>query len=155
MDMSKFELQKAYNHCNSMLYNRSRYTPGKVTLRDSLGTLGMACTTELFVRYRDYYYRELFKIDEFEQLVKERYSETRDAVFAQIDHELDVVLNSLENAQQRNIERWPLTNERKTWVEQYALSENYYAISSLQGHYDHLDATLVDRLSILDRNYLL
>ena len=51
MDMSKFELQKAYNHCNSMLYNRSRYTPGKVTLRDSLGTLGMACTTELFVRY--------------------------------------------------------------------------------------------------------
>ena len=111
--------------------------------------------TELFVRYRDYYYRELFKIDEFEQLVKERYSETRDAVFAQVDHELDVVLNTLENAQQRNIERWPLTNERKTWVELYALSENYYAISSLQGHYDHLDATLVDRLSILDRNYLL
>ena len=51
MDMSKSELQKAYSHCNSMLYNRSRYTPGKVVLRDSLGTLGMACVTELFVRY--------------------------------------------------------------------------------------------------------
>lgn len=49
--MSKSELQKAYSHCNSMLYNRSRYTPGKVVLRDSLGTLGMACVTELFVRY--------------------------------------------------------------------------------------------------------
>ena len=49
--MSKSELQKAYSHCNSMLYNRSRYTPGKVVLRDSLGTLGMACITELFVRY--------------------------------------------------------------------------------------------------------
>lgn len=49
--MTEKELQKAYNHCHSMLYNKSRYTPGKVVLRDSLGTLGMACITELFVRY--------------------------------------------------------------------------------------------------------
>ena len=109
----------------------------------------------LFTRERDYYYRELFKIPEFEQLVKERYSETRNEVFAKIDYELDVVLSALENAQQRNIERWPLTQERKTWVEQNALSRNYYAINSLQGHYEHLDKTLVDRLSILDNAYLL
>lgn len=51
MDMSEAELQKAYNHAHSMLYNKSRYTPGKITLRDSLGTLGMACITELFVRF--------------------------------------------------------------------------------------------------------
>lgn len=51
MDMTAGELQKAYNHCHSMLYNKSRYTPGKVILRDSLGTLGIACITELFVRY--------------------------------------------------------------------------------------------------------
>lgn len=51
MDMSQFELQKAYNHANDMLYNKSKYTPGKVVLRDSLGSLGIACITELFVRY--------------------------------------------------------------------------------------------------------
>ena len=51
MDMNNEELQKAYDHSNSMLYNKSRYTPGKITLRDSLGTLGMACVTELFVRF--------------------------------------------------------------------------------------------------------
>lgn len=34
-----------------MLYNKSRHTPGKVILRDSLGTLGMACLTELFIRF--------------------------------------------------------------------------------------------------------
>lgn len=51
MDMTEFELQKAYKHCYSMLYNKSRYTPGKIVLRDSLGTLGIACVTELFVRY--------------------------------------------------------------------------------------------------------
>lgn len=51
MDMNNEELQKAYDHSNSMLYNKSRYTPGKITLRDSLGTLGMACITELFVRF--------------------------------------------------------------------------------------------------------
>ena len=51
MDMSEKELQKAYNHCHDMLYNKSRYTPGKVVLRDSLGNIGTACVTELFVRF--------------------------------------------------------------------------------------------------------
>ena len=51
MDMSESELQKAYTHCNEMLYNKSRYTPGKIVLRDSLGDIGMACITELFVRF--------------------------------------------------------------------------------------------------------
>lgn len=51
MDMNQSELQKAYDHSHSMLYNKSRYTPGKITLRDSLGTLGMACIAELFVRF--------------------------------------------------------------------------------------------------------
>ena len=51
MDMGKDELQKAYDHAHSMLYNKSRYTPGKIVLRDSLGNLGMACVTELFVRF--------------------------------------------------------------------------------------------------------
>lgn len=51
LDMNEQELQKAYNHCHDMLYNKSRYTPGKVVLRDSLGTMGMACVTELFVRF--------------------------------------------------------------------------------------------------------
>ena len=49
--MNEQELQKAYNHCHDMLYNKSRYTPGKVVLRDSLGSMGMACITELFVRF--------------------------------------------------------------------------------------------------------
>lgn len=49
--MSKDELQKAYDHANSMLYNKNRYTPGKIVLRDSLGTIGMACVSELFVRF--------------------------------------------------------------------------------------------------------
>lgn len=51
LDMSKDELQKAYDHANSMLYNKNRYTPGKIVLRDSLGTIGMACVSELFVRF--------------------------------------------------------------------------------------------------------
>ena len=49
--MTQNELQKAYNHANDMLYNKSKYTPGKIVLRDSLGSLGIACVTELFVRY--------------------------------------------------------------------------------------------------------
>lgn len=51
MDMSKDELQKAYDHCWSMLYNKSRHTPGKVILRDSINALGTACLTELFIRF--------------------------------------------------------------------------------------------------------
>lgn len=51
LDMTQNELQKAYNHANDMLYNKSKYTPGKIVLRDSLGNLGIACVTELFVRY--------------------------------------------------------------------------------------------------------
>lgn len=49
--MSESELQKAYNHCHDMLYNKSRYTPGKIILRDSLGNIGTACIAELFVRF--------------------------------------------------------------------------------------------------------
>ena len=51
LDMDEQDLQKAYKHGYDMLYNKNKYTPGKIILRDSLGTIGMACVAELFVRF--------------------------------------------------------------------------------------------------------
>ena len=64
------------------------------------------------------------------------------------------ICNILEKAQQRNIQRWPLTKERKTWVEEYALSNAYLDIDSLEGHYTLVEETLSERLAILDKEYL-
>ena len=111
--------------------------------------------TDLFMRQRDYYSRSLFEDDEYLNLVKERYTEIREDVILSIFDELDLAKELLANAQQRNIERWPLTQDRITWVEQYALSANYYAIPTLQAHIDHLENTLKERLQIMDEAYLI
>lgn len=120
----------------------------------SSSTYAYYVATDLFMRSRDYYLNSLFNDEYFENLVKYRYTEVRDEVFASVFEELDIVIETLEKAQQRNIERWPLTQERKTWIEVYALSENYLGIDSLQGHYDYLEGFLSDRLALLDAAYL-
>ena len=111
--------------------------------------------TDLFMKARDYYSRALFADEEYLNLVKERYTEIREDVILSIFDELDLAKELLAAAQQRNIERWPLTQDRITWVEQYALSANYYAIPTLQAHIDHLENTLKERLQIMDEAYLI
>ena len=109
---------------------------------------------DLWMRERDYYCKALFEDHAFHERVSERYAEIREDVVLSIFDEMALVLDILEKAQQRNIQRWPLTKERKTWVEQYALSNAYLDIDSLEGHYDLITDTLSDRLSILDKEYL-
>ena len=104
---------------------------------------------------RDYFCKALLKDKHFYRKVAERYTEIREDVVLSVFDEMELVLKILEKAQQRNIQRWPLTKERKTWVEQYALSDSYLNIDSLQDHYSLVEETLSERLAILDRAYLL
>ena len=111
--------------------------------------------SELWMADRDYFCKALLQDRAFYRKVAERYTEIREDVVLSIFDELELVLELLEKAQQRNIQRWPLTKERKTWVEEYALSNSYYAIESLEDHYTLVEETLSERLAILDRAYLL
>ena len=120
----------------------------------SSSTYAYYCSTPLFMRSRDYYINDLFDDEYFENLVKYRYTEIRDEIFVSVFDELELVEKTLEKAQTRNIQRWPLTKERKTWIEIYALSENYLDINSLKGHYEYLEEFLQDRLALLDSVYL-
>lgn len=51
MDMDADALQKAYNHANSMLTSKSRWTPGKLVIRENLHKTWDECNTELFMRF--------------------------------------------------------------------------------------------------------
>ena len=109
---------------------------------------------DLWMRERDYFCKALFEDPLFHERVSERYAEIREDVVLSVFKEMELVLNILEKAQQRNIQRWPLTKERKTWVEEYALSNAYLDIDSLEGHYTLVEETLSERLAILDKEYL-
>ena len=109
---------------------------------------------DLWMREKDYFCKALFNDPLFQEKVSERYAEIRENVVLSIFEEMELVLNILEKAQQRNIQRWPLTKERKTWVEEYALSNSYLDIDSLEDHYSLVEETLSERLAILDKEYL-
>lgn len=51
LDMSKDDLIKAYNHCYSMLYSTSRYSPGKYQVRKNIESMYENCNAELLLRY--------------------------------------------------------------------------------------------------------
>ncbi len=111
-------------------------------------------STQFFTSARDYYYRALFQDSAFEEKVKVRYQEIRESVFLSVFDELDLVKELLNDAQTRNIEKWPLTSERKTWIEINALGETYYNIDTLTGHYQYLEQFLQDRLQLFDETFL-
>lgn len=111
--------------------------------------------TDLFMRYRDYYINDLFKDPYFEKLVKERYTEVRNSVFLSVFDELELAMETLEDAQARNLAKWPIPAERKTWIEMYAISENYQSITTLHGHYTLIYNFLSERIEVLDEAYLI
>lgn len=49
--MSESELQNVYDHSNSMIYNSSKYTPGKLQVKKNIRMLINQCNAELFKRY--------------------------------------------------------------------------------------------------------
>ena len=51
MDMSKEELQKAYNHASDMLYNKNKYTPGRIECKKNIKKLINECNAELLRRF--------------------------------------------------------------------------------------------------------
>lgn len=51
VDLSNAELQKIYSHANEMLYNTSKYTPGKFQVKKNIQALRADCNAELFLRY--------------------------------------------------------------------------------------------------------
>jgi len=51
MDLSNSELQKCYDHCNNMLFNKSKFNPGKYTIRENIKETYNSCNAELFLRY--------------------------------------------------------------------------------------------------------
>lgn len=54
MDMSKDELQKAYNHASDMLYNTNKYTPGRILCKENIKRLIAECNAELLRRFLIY-----------------------------------------------------------------------------------------------------
>ena len=106
-----------------------------------------------FMASRDYYYNALFKDHHFFDMVAERYTEVRDDVFVSVFDEIETVTKILEKAQDRNLKRWPLTKERKTWIEQFAYDDEYVNISTLQGHYELVETFLQERLKVFDQHF--
>lgn len=51
MDMDQDELQKCYDHCNSMLYSKAKVTPGKYTIKQIINRTYENVNAELFMRY--------------------------------------------------------------------------------------------------------
>ena len=51
VDMDYNQLQKAYNHTLSMLYNENRFTPGKFQVKKNIRVLIAHCNAELLKRY--------------------------------------------------------------------------------------------------------
>lgn len=51
MDMDSDELQKCYDHCNSMLYSKAKITPGKYTIKQIINRTYENVNAELFMRY--------------------------------------------------------------------------------------------------------
>ncbi|MBO7211837.1 MAG: hypothetical protein J6V44_12635 [Methanobrevibacter sp.] len=51
MDLSTEELQKAYNHCTDMLFNKNKTSPGKYTIKRNIAIAFENCNAELFMRY--------------------------------------------------------------------------------------------------------
>lgn len=51
MDMDADALNKAYDHSNSMLISRNRWTPGKLVIRENLHKTWDECNVELFKRF--------------------------------------------------------------------------------------------------------
>lgn len=51
MDMDADALRKAYDHSNSMLTSRNRWTPGKLVIRENLHKTWDECNVELFKRF--------------------------------------------------------------------------------------------------------
>ena len=112
--------------------------------------------TELWVKLIDTFYSYLFKNATFNAMVEKRYTEERDT-FLEVFKDFAEIKVKLENAQARNFERWPLPleGERTSWIEIYAISDEYYALNSLEEHYAHLYYYLLDRLTLLDEQYLI
>ena len=51
MDMTKEELQRAYNHASDMLYNTNKYTPGRMVCKENIKRLISECNAELLRRF--------------------------------------------------------------------------------------------------------
>lgn len=49
--MPQDELQRCYNHCTDMLYNKNKQVPGKYQVRRNIHHLYDNCNAELFLRY--------------------------------------------------------------------------------------------------------
>lgn len=120
---------------------------------DHTGIYNMYYNSELFVRAKDPLYAELFLNDFFTELVKKRYQEVRDEVFLSVFDEIDIAKEKLKKAQDRNVAKWPLSNERSTWVEVYALGIDYLELASINEHYDYLTRFLKRRLNTMDYYY--
>lgn len=51
MDATEEQLQKCYNHCQSMLYSKDKEDPGRYVLIDIIRDQQLRCTAELYMRY--------------------------------------------------------------------------------------------------------
>ena len=51
MDLSPVDLQKAYNHCADMLYNKAKVSPGKFTIKRNIAIAFENCNAELLLRF--------------------------------------------------------------------------------------------------------
>ena len=89
----------------------------------------------------------------FSKLVKKRYQEVRDEVFLSVFDEIDIAKEKLAKAQERNVSKWPLSTERNTWIEVYALGIDYLELTSINEHYDYLTSFLKRRLKAMDFHY--
>ena len=126
----------------------------------SLGVIGgpdyyRYLSTDLWVRERDYWYNSLFNDPAFLTRVQQRYTQVHDMIL-NLYNSIDELKESLQEAQEANLQRWPLSylNNPDLWIETH-YHENYSSLTSLEQHYTYLKDHLSDRIDILDQAYLL
>lgn len=126
----------------------------------SLGVIGgpdynRYLSTDLWVRERDYWYNSLFNDSAFLTRVQQRYTQVHDLIL-NVYNSIDDLTESLQEAQEANLQRWPLSylNNPDLWIETH-YHENYSSLTSLEQHYTYLKDHLSARIDILDQAYLL
>lgn len=96
VDMSKEELEEAYNHCKTMLYNDDIKNPGRHSVLDLISKQKNKCGAELFLRHSEMK-SGVSRITLLESINSLKNMDENKEVFKIRDPELGEIINNLED----------------------------------------------------------
>ncbi len=104
----------------------------------------------LWACYANDDYNALFKFKK--DKIKAKYKVVRSVLASALD-ELEIVKPYLEDAQERNLEKWSLPGDLSTWISA-RYEQEYQNIKTIEGHYEYIKTKLEAQLGYMDQEYL-